>query len=90
MQTNAQSVLSPRDKQRLRSKLYRRKSNIMTFLGEERDLNICMLMGEVNVLQDVQVLSEKRANEIREELLSVLGGYLVYRHMPAEETLNEN
>ena len=65
-------VISERTKQEMRDCYYRKKSFVMTLFGEEREYNIAMLYGELNVMQSIGVYTSEIAEKEKRYLLGLL------------------
>ena len=64
--------MSEQTKNDMRASYYRKKSFVMTLFGEEREYNIAMLYGELNVLQSIGVYTEEVAEKEKRYLLGLL------------------
>ncbi len=65
-------IISRETKQEMRCKFLQRKSEVMRLFGIERDYNIAMLFGELNVLIGIGVYSEEVGLEMQRKLLELL------------------
>ena len=61
------------DKIQLRETYQRKKQFVTTLFGQERRVNLCMLIGEVNVLADFGVFTDYQAEQERRQLTNFIG-----------------
>lgn len=65
-------ILSREDKQSMRCKFLEKKCFVMSLFGTERQYNIAMLFGELNVLMGIGVYSEEIGTKMQKDLMSLL------------------
>ena len=61
------------DKSQLRETYQRKKQFTTTLFGLEQRANLCMLIGEVNVLADFGVFTDYQAEQERRQLMNFIG-----------------